>query len=89
MWASPASTAWTVILENDPVFQSSCLNRFIYVKTVAGVTQALQGAELAREKVSTVGLSATEAQAPDLARQFARWGAKRICPLLTWCDWEK
>ena len=81
MWASPASTAWTVILENDPVFQSSCLNRFIYVKTVAGVTQALQGAELAREKVSTVGLSATEAQAPDLARQFARWGAKRICPL--------
>jgi hypothetical protein len=81
MWASPASTAWTVVLENDPRFQASCLNRFIYVKPVANVSEALQGAEMAREKISTVGLACEEAQAPDLARQFARWGAKRVCPL--------
>ncbi len=81
MWTSPASTAWTVVLENDPRFQPSCLNRFIYVKTVADVIQALQGAEMVRDKVSTVGLAGTEEQAADLARQFARWGAKRICPL--------
>jgi hypothetical protein len=81
LWASPASTAWTVVLENGPRFQASCLNRFIYVKTVADLIQALQGAEMAREKISTVGLAATEAQTPELARQLARWGAKRVCPL--------
>jgi hypothetical protein len=82
MWASKESTAWTVILENDPKFQTSCLNRFIYVKTVTAVEQALQGADAMRKKVSTVGLAAGDAEvAAELARKFARWGALRICPL--------
>jgi hypothetical protein len=81
LWASSASTAWTVVLENDPLFQTSCLNRFIYVKMAASLHHTLQGLEMVREKISTVGLAATETQAPDLARHFARWGAKRVCPL--------
>jgi hypothetical protein len=81
MWASKESTAWTVILETDPKFQISCLNRFIYVKTVTTVEQALHGADLLREKISTVGLAAADAEIPELARKFARWGATRICPL--------
>jgi hypothetical protein len=81
MWASLESTAWTVILENDPRFQVSCANRFIYIKAVADLTHALQGAELMRDKVSTVGLSCTAAQARELAQHLARWGVRRICPL--------
>jgi hypothetical protein len=81
MWTSLESTAWTVILENDPLFQVSCANRFIYIKAAADLTRALQGAELVREKVSTVGLSSTAAQARDIALHLARWGARRICPL--------
>ena len=81
MWASHQSTAWTVILENDPRFQISCQNRFIYVKAAPDLTQALQGAELVRENVSTVGLACAPAQTPELARRLGRWGAKRICPL--------
>jgi hypothetical protein len=81
MLASHESTAWTIILENDPRFQISCLNRFVYVKVVANLAHALQGAELMREKTSTVGLSSTAAQARDIAPQLARWGARRICPL--------
>jgi hypothetical protein len=81
MWASLESTAWTVILEHDPLFQMSCANRFIYIKAVAGLTDALQGAELVRDKVSTVGLSGTAAQARELAPHLARWGARRVCPL--------
>jgi len=81
MWASFESTAWTIILENDPRFQTSCLNRFIYIKGVADLTHALQGAEMVREKVSTVGLSSTTAQAREFAQHLARWGARRICPL--------
>jgi hypothetical protein len=80
-WKSPDSTAWTVIYEADPRFQLSCLNRFIYVKSVANLTQALEAADSIRGKVSTVGLAAMEEQSPVLAVQLARWGVTRVCPL--------
>jgi hypothetical protein len=81
LWTSADSTAWTVVLESDPNFQISCLNRFIYVKAVSGLTQALHGLGAVQENISTVGLAAGSAQAAELARAFARWGVKRICPL--------
>ncbi len=81
MWASRESTAWTVIFENDPQFQISCQNRFIYVKVVPGLTEVFQGAELVRNKTSTVGLACDSTQTAELARRLAHWGAKRICPL--------
>jgi len=81
MWASHQTTAWTVILENDPRFQISCQNRFIFVKIVENLAQALQGAEPVRDAISTVGLACAPAQTHELARHLARWGAARICPL--------
>jgi hypothetical protein len=91
MWKSEGSTAWTVIYEADPRFQLSCLNRFVYVKSAADLTDALRHAESVRGKVSTVGLAASGEQAAALATQLARWGVTRICPLgsmqnppLTW-----
>jgi hypothetical protein len=81
MWASEKSTAWTVVFETDPRFQVSCLNRFIYIKAVTGLTQAMEAADPVREKVSTVGLACASAQAAELAQRLARWGARRICPL--------
>lgn len=81
MWASQKSTAWTVVFDNDPAFQMSCLNRFVYVKSISGIEEVLQAAEPVRENVSTVGLASTQMQAAALAHQFARWGATRICPL--------
>jgi hypothetical protein len=81
MWASAESTAWTVVLETEARFQVSCLNRFVYVKAVNDVNQALEGAEPVRDKISTVGLASSGARAAELAQQFARWGARRICPL--------
>lgn len=81
MWASSESTAWTVVLETDPRFQVSCLNRFVYIKSVKDEIEALHGADPVREKISTVGLAATGPRAASLALQFARWGALRICPL--------
>ncbi|HWX18944.1 MAG TPA: acyl-CoA reductase [Candidatus Binatia bacterium] len=90
-WGSKGSTAWTVVYEADARFQVSCLHRFIYVKGVKDLTEALQGADNIRGKVSTVGLAAPAHQAPELALALARWGASRVCPLgqmqqppLTW-----
>jgi hypothetical protein len=81
LWHSPDSTAWTVVYEADPRFQLSCLNRFILVKGVSDLTQALQSADSVRGKVSTVGLAAPRAKAQALATQLARWGVPRVCPL--------
>ncbi len=90
-WCSQDSTAWTVIYEADARFQLSCLNRFIYVKGVTNLTEALHNADSVCGKVSTVGLAAPEERAKDMATQLARWGATRVCPLgqmqtppLTW-----
>jgi hypothetical protein len=91
VWRSENSTAWTVVYEADPRFQISCLNRFIYVKGVTGLTEMLQNADSVRGKVSTVGLAAPQDQAQGLATELARWGVTRVCPLgqmqrppLTW-----
>ncbi|HVM46981.1 MAG TPA: acyl-CoA reductase [Candidatus Acidoferrum sp.] len=80
-WVSRNSTAWTVVYEADPRFQLSCLNRFIYVKSVQHLAEALQNADSVRGKVSTVGLAAPDAQAHELATELARWGVARVCPL--------
>jgi hypothetical protein len=81
LWRSKDSTAWTVVFESDARFQASCLNRFIYVKAVGSVTEVLQAADSVREKVSTVGIDASESAAQKLAAEFARWGATRVCAL--------
>ena len=80
-WCSEGSTAWTVVYEADARFQMSCLNRFVYVKAVADLTAALQGADALRGKVSTVGVAVPEEKAGETAMQLARWGATRVCPL--------
>jgi len=91
LWQSKQSTAWTVVYETDARFQTSCLHRFVYVKPVKDLAEALRGADAVRGEVSTVGLAAPEDNATALAAQLARWGATRVCPLgqmqnppLTW-----
>ena len=80
-WCSANSTAWTVIYEADPRFQLSCLNRFVYVKGVTSLTEALHSADAVRGKVSSVGVAADEERLPALATELARWGVTRVCPL--------
>ncbi|MCX6922408.1 MAG: hypothetical protein NT154_04220 [Verrucomicrobia bacterium] len=80
-WCSRNSTAWTVVCEADPRFQLSCLNRFVYVKGVKDLTEALQNADGVRGQVSTVGLAAPEDKAQALAMELARWGVARVCRL--------
>jgi hypothetical protein len=90
-WCSQNSTAWTVVYEADARFQLSCLNRFIYVKPVRDLAEALHSAEMVRGQVSTVGLGVPEHKLEPLAMELAHWGVTRVCPLgwmqnppLTW-----
>jgi hypothetical protein len=81
LWCSEGSTAWTVVFEEDARFQVSCLNRFVYVKAVADLTQVLHEAEEVRGQVSTVGLAAGVEAIEQLAAQLAAWGVTRVCPI--------
>lgn len=81
LWASEGSTAWTVVYESDPQFQLSCLNRFIHVKAVANLEEALRQAEAVRGRVSTVGIAANDDRARELATRLGRWGVTRVCSL--------
>jgi hypothetical protein len=90
-WCSADSTAWSVVFELDPQFQTSCLHRFIMVKPVDTPEECLRHAEMIRGRWSTVGLSGSGVRNSELATQFAAWGIHRICPLgrmqlppLTW-----
>jgi hypothetical protein len=80
-WKSESDTSWTVVYEEDPVFTTSCLNRFIHVKTVKDVEEMLRVAEMARGQVSTVGLSAPKNDAEHIVKKMAHWGVTRICPI--------
>lgn len=81
LWKSDDSTAWTVIYEPEPQFQLSCLHRFILVKGVASLDEALAGVDAWREKISTVGLAAGDDQRRSYVERLARAGASRICPI--------
>jgi hypothetical protein len=81
LWKSPAGTHWTVVYEGDARFQVSCLHRFIYVKPVAHLEEALQAADAQRWVTSTVGIAVPEDRAEEVATRLARWGATRVCPL--------
>lgn len=81
VWSSPGSVAWTVVYEDDPVFQTSCLHRFILVKRIANLDELIRAAEPARSHVSTIGLAASDTEQGEIAVRLARWGATRVCPL--------
>ena len=80
LWSSRESTAWTVVFDHDPRFQKSCQNRFLYVKAVNGLEDALSGGAEICGQVSCVGLRASSQEAPSLVQQLARWGVTRVCP---------
>ena len=91
IWSSAGSTAWTVVHENSDLLQTSCLNRFLFVKPVANLDAFLTTIEPLRGKISTVGLAAPMARAQQIALQLSNAGVTRICrtgsmqnPPLTW-----
>jgi hypothetical protein len=80
-WKSEDDTSWTVVFEEDPVFVSSCLNRFIHVKGVENLDEMLRVAEMTRGQVSTIGLAAPKNEAEEMVKTLAHWGVTRVCPI--------
>ena len=78
VFASP-DTSWTVVLDDDPAFRPSCLNRFLYVHPVGAVEEALDALRSVGGRLQSVALAGVEGVARDrLAHALAAVGATRV-----------
>lgn len=78
---SENSTAWSVVFEDDPDFQRSCRNRFVYVKAILDTNQLFLAIDRFRGQMSAVGLAAAGGRAVRIANELAEWGVTRVCPI--------
>jgi len=81
IWQSPGTTAWTVVYESQPRLSPSCQHRFVHVKSVADLPEALTGADEWRGRIATIGLAASGLKEQTLVTRLAHWGVTRVCPL--------
>lgn len=81
VFASPVGTAWTVVMEPDPEFARSCLNRLVYVKPLGRLTDLPSLLEPVRSYLQTVGVAGDVAFRLAVAEQVGPLGAARVCPL--------
>lgn len=75
---APHGTEWTVVLQRDPSFQTSCLNRTIFVKPVARLEEALGALETMGSYLQTVSILAGWTRTRALTEALARIGADRM-----------
>lgn len=79
--ASSGGTAWTVILDPDPSFVTSCLNRMVRVKPVASLDQVADLVTGFGSALQTVGFAGAPERFATIAERLARLGATRITDL--------
>nr|NIP81254.1 hypothetical protein [Gemmatimonadota bacterium]NIS33346.1 hypothetical protein [Actinomycetota bacterium]NIQ56579.1 hypothetical protein [Gemmatimonadota bacterium]NIU68248.1 hypothetical protein [Actinomycetota bacterium]NIW30046.1 hypothetical protein [Actinomycetota bacterium] len=81
-------TSWTVVLDAEPVFRPSCLNRFVHVHPVDDLDQALDFLAPAGHRLQSVALAGGRSRRARLAHRLAHAGATRVTtfPRLPWPD---
>lgn len=77
VWAGEG-TRWTVILDPNPRFRPSCLNRLIRIHPVPSLEDALEQLSPVGEHLQSVALVAPDGARDELATRLARIGATRI-----------
>jgi acyl-CoA reductase LuxC len=79
--ASREGTAWTVVYEDDPAFEASCLNRVVRVKPVTDLERVPALVAEYASVLQTVGVTASDEATVRLAEALGRMGASRVVPL--------
>jgi hypothetical protein len=79
MWSSQGSTAWTVLYDESPGFEFSCLNRVLRAKRLP--TKDLLPDALAPVRGRVQGIAvAPDSLAGEIAGLVSETGVSRICP---------
>lgn len=87
LFASPGSTAWTVLLDPEPEFSASCLNRTVFVRPITEVTclpdllALLLASYPSGSLLQTVVADLDAPRLEELAERLAPLGVTRIAPL--------
>ncbi len=81
VWASPGSTAWTVVCRSEPALVPSPLNRFVNVCPVSDLVRVATVAQPWAGRLQTVSFAGSPERAAALAGELAPLGVSRICPL--------
>jgi hypothetical protein len=71
-------TAWTVVVDPDPAFRPSCLNRFLRLHPVPDLDAAVTALEAAGAWLQSVAVAAPQDQLDALAHRLAAAGATRV-----------
>lgn len=86
-----ATDDWCVLLDTDPAFAASCLNRTVWVKPIDDLQELPQLLAPVRGYLQTAGLAASPDRIVELAELLADAGLDRVTPLgqmgdppLTW-----
>lgn len=74
-------TSWTVVIEQDPSFRPSCLNRFLRVHPVERLDEAVDALAAAATWLQSVAIDGAEHERDRLAHRLARLGATRVTTL--------
>ena len=74
----PEAYSFSLILEDDPVFKVSCLNRTLFFKTVKSCEQLVEQVRPLSAYLQTVGLHCTPETTQELTENFFELGAKRV-----------
>lgn len=81
VFADVSENRWAVILEREPMWATSCLNRLVFVKPIARLEELAKYLGAAAGHLSCVGLEAEDSRKRPLAEMFAALGASRVCAL--------
>lgn len=71
-------TTWTVVLDREPAFRTSCLNRFVHVHPIDALEEAADLLAPVGHRLQSVALATDPARRVTLADALSRIGATRI-----------
>ncbi len=74
----PEAFSFSLILENDPIFKVSCLNRTLFFKTVKNCEDLIEQVRPLADYLQTVGLYCNPEMSQQLCASFFELGAKRM-----------
>lgn len=78
---SPGGTDWTVLVDHDPVFEASCLNRTVRVKPLPDLNALPAAVQGITRWLQSVGVAVAPQRLAALAEALSALGATRLCAL--------
>lgn len=75
---SSVGTAWTVVLDREPAFRASCLNRFLHVHPIDTLEEVSDLLVPVGHRLQSIAIAAPHDRRLALADRFARIGATRV-----------